>query len=221
MTCSAASIRRVRRSNPGQPGKGRAHEHTVAARLAGMAGACPPLEVAARHDTRWIVRCRRASRHAPGRGRRGVVPRLLEESRHRRDAAPAAEAGRARAACSRDATRCSGATRSTTPRNARCCTWRCAHRATSASSSTARTSCPKSTRYSIAWPRSATRCVRATWRGHSGKPIRNVISIGIGGSDLGPVMAYEALKHYSRRDMTFRFVSNVDPHRFRGGHARP
>jgi len=49
------------------------------------------------------------------------------------------------------------------------------------------------------------------WRGHSGEAIKNVISIGIGGSDLGPVMAYEALKHYSRRDMTFRFVSNVDP----------
>jgi glucose-6-phosphate isomerase len=49
------------------------------------------------------------------------------------------------------------------------------------------------------------------WRGHSGKRVRNVISIGIGGSDLGPVMACEALKHYSRRDMTFRFVSNVDP----------
>ena len=49
------------------------------------------------------------------------------------------------------------------------------------------------------------------WRGHSGKPIRNVISIGIGGSDLGPVMAYEALRDYSRREMTFRFVSNVDP----------
>jgi len=48
------------------------------------------------------------------------------------------------------------------------------------------------------------------WKGHSGKPIRNVISIGIGGSDLGPVMAYEALRDYSRRDMTFRFVSNVD-----------
>ncbi len=48
------------------------------------------------------------------------------------------------------------------------------------------------------------------WRGHTGKPIRNVISIGIGGSDLGPVMAYEALRHYSRRDMVFRFVSNVD-----------
>ncbi|MHB1272433.1 MAG: glucose-6-phosphate isomerase [Rhodanobacter sp.] len=48
------------------------------------------------------------------------------------------------------------------------------------------------------------------WRGHTGKPIRNVISIGIGGSDLGPVMACEALREYSRREMTFRFVSNVD-----------
>ena len=48
------------------------------------------------------------------------------------------------------------------------------------------------------------------WKGHTGKPIRNVINIGIGGSDLGPVMAYEALKHYSERSMTFRFVSNVD-----------
>jgi glucose-6-phosphate isomerase len=48
------------------------------------------------------------------------------------------------------------------------------------------------------------------WKGHAGKPIRNVINIGIGGSDLGPVMAYEALKHYSDREMTFRFVSNVD-----------
>jgi len=48
------------------------------------------------------------------------------------------------------------------------------------------------------------------WKGHTGKRIRNVINIGIGGSDLGPVMAYEALKHYSDRTMTFRFVSNVD-----------
>jgi glucose-6-phosphate isomerase len=48
------------------------------------------------------------------------------------------------------------------------------------------------------------------WKGHTGKRIRNVINIGIGGSDLGPVMAYEALKHYSQRSMTFRFVSNVD-----------
>jgi len=49
-----------------------------------------------------------------------------------------------------------------------------------------------------------------SWKGHTGKRIRNVINIGIGGSDLGPVMAYEALKHYSERSMTFRFVSNID-----------
>lgn len=48
------------------------------------------------------------------------------------------------------------------------------------------------------------------WKGHTGKPIRNVINIGIGGSDLGPVMAYEALRYYSQRDLTFRFVSNID-----------
>ena len=48
------------------------------------------------------------------------------------------------------------------------------------------------------------------WKGHTGRSIRNVVNIGIGGSDLGPVMAYEALRHYSRRDMTFRFVSNID-----------
>jgi glucose-6-phosphate isomerase len=48
------------------------------------------------------------------------------------------------------------------------------------------------------------------WRGHTGRPIRNVVNIGIGGSDLGPVMAYEALRHYSCRDLTFRFVSNID-----------
>jgi len=48
------------------------------------------------------------------------------------------------------------------------------------------------------------------WRGYTGKPIRNVVNIGIGGSDLGPVMAYEALRYYSDRSMTFRFVSNVD-----------
>jgi glucose-6-phosphate isomerase len=48
------------------------------------------------------------------------------------------------------------------------------------------------------------------WTGYTGKPIRNIINVGIGGSDLGPVMAYEALRHYSRRDLNFRFVSNVD-----------
>jgi glucose-6-phosphate isomerase len=56
----------------------------------------------------------------------------------------------------------------------------------------------------------ANRLRSGAWTGHTGKRIRNVINIGIGGSDLGPVMAYEALKHYSERSMTFRFVSNVD-----------
>src|SRR3974390_1538006 len=56
----------------------------------------------------------------------------------------------------------------------------------------------------------AARLRTRAWRGHTGKRIRNVVNIGIGGSDLGPVMAYEALKHYSERRMNFRFVSNVD-----------
>jgi glucose-6-phosphate isomerase len=48
------------------------------------------------------------------------------------------------------------------------------------------------------------------WKGYTGRSIRNIVNVGIGGSDLGPVMAYEALRHYTRRDLTFRFVSNVD-----------
>jgi glucose-6-phosphate isomerase len=56
----------------------------------------------------------------------------------------------------------------------------------------------------------ANRVRSGEWKGHSGNPVRNVVNIGIGGSDLGPVMAYEALKYYSERAMTFRFVSNVD-----------
>jgi glucose-6-phosphate isomerase len=56
----------------------------------------------------------------------------------------------------------------------------------------------------------ADRVRSGVWKGHTGKPIKNIVNIGIGGSDLGPVMAYEALRHYSRRDLVFRFVSNVD-----------
>ncbi len=56
----------------------------------------------------------------------------------------------------------------------------------------------------------ANRVRSGEWKGYTGKPIKNVINVGIGGSDLGPVMAYEALRHYSTRDITFRFVSNVD-----------
>ncbi|MDT3776718.1 glucose-6-phosphate isomerase [Nitrospira sp. MA-1] len=56
----------------------------------------------------------------------------------------------------------------------------------------------------------STRVRSGEWKGYTGKPIRNIINIGIGGSDLGPVMAYEALKHYSDRNLTVRFVSNID-----------
>jgi len=56
----------------------------------------------------------------------------------------------------------------------------------------------------------STRVRNGEWKGYTGKPIRNVINIGIGGSDLGPVMAYEALRHYSQRDLNFRFISNID-----------
>src|SRR5579875_3430189 len=56
----------------------------------------------------------------------------------------------------------------------------------------------------------ATRVRSGEFKGYTGKPIRNVINVGIGGSDLGPVMAYEALRHYCTRELTFRFVSNVD-----------
>jgi len=56
----------------------------------------------------------------------------------------------------------------------------------------------------------ATQIRRGAWQGHTGKPICNIVNIGIGGSDLGPVMAYEALRHDSQRNLTFRFVSNID-----------
>ena len=76
--------------------------------------------------------------------------------------------------------------------------------------STARTSWRTSTRSSTGWPRSRIRVRDGEWTGSTGKPIRNVINIGIGGSDLGPAMATEALRHYRDRSMRFRFVSNVD-----------
>ena len=65
-------------------------------------------------------------------------------------------------------------------------------------------------RCSTAWRTSPTASAAATWTGHTGQAIRNVVNIGIGGSDLGPVMAYEALRHFSDRRLTFRFVSNID-----------
>ena len=117
--------------------------------------------------------------------------------------------GRVRAA-GRAARRCSAASRSTSPRTAPCCTSRCGCPGSARWWSTAWTWSRRCTRCSTGWATSAERVRSGEWRGHTGKRIRNVINIGIGGSDLGPVMAYEALRHYSEREMTFRFVSNVD-----------
>ena len=77
--------------------------------------------------------------------------------------------------------------------------------------STARTSSPTCTRVLAKMARFADAVRSGEWTGHTGERIRTVVNIGIGGSDLGPVMAYEALRAYSDRALTFRFVSNIDP----------
>ncbi len=143
-----------------------------------------------------------------GRGRR-PLPRLLEEPRHRRDPAAAARSWPRSRASPSARTRCSAASASTPPRTAPSSTSRCGCRRARRSSSTARRRRrrPRRARPDGAF---ADRVRSGAWTGHTGKPIRNVVNIGIGGSDLGPVMAYEALRHYAARDMTFRFVSNVD-----------
>ena len=152
----------------------------------------------------------------PGRGERFTarsgrsLPRLLQEPRHRGNARPAARSSPRNRACATASTRCSAARRSTSPRAAPCCTSPCARLGANRSWSTAKTSCPKCTPCSIAWRASPPRVRSGDWKGHTGRRIRNVVNIGIGGSDLGPVMAYEALKHYSERALRFRFVSNVD-----------
>ena len=143
------------------------------------------------------VRRRPEPRRAADRRGRRPPPRLLEEPGHRRDARPARGARRrvrAGRAPRGDVPRASG---STSPRTAPCSTSRCGCRANARWSSTAPTWSPRSTRCSTGWPPSASGSAAASGRGHTGKPIRNVVNIGIGGSDLGPVMAYEALRHYS------------------------
>ena len=100
--------------------------------------------------------------------------------------------------------------RSTSRRIAPSCTSLCAPRREPRSWSTGRTWFRPCTPSWTGWRRSADRVRSGDWKGHTGKRIRNVVNVGIGGSDLGPVMAYEALKHYSDRSMRFEFVSNVD-----------
>ena len=108
------------------------------------------------------------------------------------------------------ATRCSRASGSTSPRTARSSTSRCGCRA-SRSLVVDGVDVVAEVHEVLDRMAAFADAVRSgEWTGITGRPIRNVVNIGIGGSDLGPVMAYRALRHYSRRDMTFRFVSNVD-----------
>ena len=115
-----------------------------------------------------------------------------------------------RADCANASRRCSAARRSTRRKSARCSTSRFVRRAARRSSSTATTSCPHVHEVLDRMAAFADQVRDGRWRGHTGRRMRTVINIGIGGSDLGPVMAYEALKYYSARDLSFRFVSNVD-----------
>ena len=175
-----------------------------------MAGAArAPGRDARRHAVATLRRGSDAG-HAPDARGRGRLPRLLEEPRHRRDAALAAAArrgvGPARAH-RRDVPRRQA---STSPRIARCCTWRCARPKGASIVVDGRNVVADVHAVLDKMAAFANRIRSGDWKGHTGKRIRNVINIGIGGSDLGPVMAYEALKFYSDRAMTFRFVSNVD-----------
>ena len=106
------------------------------------------------------------------------------------------------------ARRCYAASGSMSRRTARRCMWRCGRRASAAASTAPTWSAGHAVLERMGGLLRAG--ALGEWRGHTGEPIRNVINIGIGGSDLGPVMAYEALRYYWNREMTFRFVSNVD-----------
>ena len=154
----------------------------------------------------------------PGRGerlaRRGgrAVPGLLQEPGHRRDDAAAGRAGRGVAAWRNGGTPCSAASTSTCPRTAPCCTSRCGcPRTQHARRRRRRRGGARSTRCWTGWRDFANRIRSGEWKGYTGKPIRNVVNVGIGGSDLGPgdgVRGAAAL--HARGTSTFRFVSNVD-----------
>ena len=163
------------------------------------------------------VRRRSAARRAPRARCRWHLFRLFKEWHQRRDDESV------RTACEQSGLReridaMFRGRKSTSRRSGRYCTSRCAHRKVQRSSSTVRTWYPAFMRSSTRSATSRTACQRRLERAH-GKRIRNVINIGIGGSDLGPVMAYEALRNHSARDMTFRFVSEHRRDRLRRGGA--
>ena len=152
----------------------------------------------------------------PKRGERFAVEGAglyLDYSKHRISEetmrlllALAEESGLARA----DRSDVLAARKSTSPRIARSCTWRCAPRAAPSIMVDGENVVPKVHEVLDRMAAFARRVRDGQWKGHTGKRIRNVINIGIGGSDLGPVMAYEALRHYADPSLNLRFVSNVD-----------
>ena len=103
-----------------------------------------------------------------------------------------------------------GVTRSTSPRTARRCTSRCGHRGGASIVVDGENVVPHVHAVLDKMSDFANRLRSGAFTGHTGKRLKNVVNVGIGGSDLGPVMAYEALRHYADRALTFRFVSNVD-----------
>ena len=115
-----------------------------------------------------------------------------------------------RGAAKLDGTPCSGVKRSTSPKSEPCCTWPCAPRREQFIVVDGENVVPQVHATLDKMANFSDRVRSGVLLGHAGKRIRNIINIGIGGSDLGPVMAYEALKHYSDRALTFRFVSNID-----------
>ena len=190
----------------------------------------PGLARAARSTTRWSgdLHLRDLFADDPGRGERLTAEGaglFLDYSKNRvtdETMALLLGAGRGARPARRASTRCSRARRSTSPRAGPCCTSPCGRPPATQHRGRRRRRRPaRCTRCSTGWRRSADRVRGGEWTGATGKPIRNVVNIGIGGSDLGPVMAYEALRHYSRRDMAFRFVSNVDGIDFVEATARP
>ena len=156
------------------------------------------------------VRRRSDARRAADRRGRRPLPRLLEKSHHRRDARAAPRSWPRNPACARRIDAMFRGEKINVTENR--AVLHVALRAPKGASIVVdgKNVVPEVHAVLDKMADFANRVRSGAWKGHTGKRIRNVINIGIGGSDLGPVMAYEALKHYSDRAMTFRFVSNVD-----------
>ena len=151
------------------------------------------------------------ARRAPDGGGGGHPPRLLQAPGHRRDPRAAAAPGRGVRPAGPHRGHVPAASTSTSPRTGPCCTWPCARRKGQVDHrGRGRRGAPGARGAGADGALRRPGARSGTGSGTPAKPVRNIVNIGIGGSDLGPVMAFEALRHYSQRDLTFRFVSNVD-----------